>query len=66
MTEPLYTYEILNDRGSTFLKSARSKMIAEIQADETLRYMLSRYRHRASIVDGGEIEHLPGFPQPAS
>ena len=66
MTEPLFTYEMLNDRGAPFITSARPKTINEVQPGETLRYLLGRHRHRADIVGGGEIEHLPGFPQPAS
>jgi hypothetical protein len=66
MTEPLYTYEILNDRGAPFLSSARPKLLAEIQADDTLCCLLSRHRHRARLVGGEELDHLPGFPQPQS
>lgn len=61
---PRFTYEILNPRGTVFLKSARPRPIEEIQADSTLKYMMSQYRHRAWDAHGREVDALPGFKQP--
>jgi hypothetical protein len=63
MAEELYEYEILNNLGTPFLRSARPKTIDEINADPTLQHALKHYPHRARIVGSGELEHLPGFPQ---
>jgi hypothetical protein len=59
-----FNYEILNRRGTVFLRSARPRTLDEIKADQTLCYMLRQYRHRAITASGQELEHLPDFPQP--
>lgn len=58
-----FRYEILNHRGTPFLRSARPRTLAQIKADPTLCHQLRQYRHRAWIEGGGELEHLPEFPQ---
>lgn len=59
-----YTYEILNHRGTAFVRNARPKTLDEINADATLCYMLSQYQHRAWTTTGQQLDNLPDFPQP--